>query len=191
MLIRQNLYPMHYSANHLACPHPALLLFCLSLLPATGMTQCNAQLTEYTPTSAFILRNDGTVQHQKTGLIWSRCSVGQVWQDNTCQQTASTYTYFAAFEQAQRANAAHYLGFNTWHLPSVEEVQSLVELRCAQPAINTSLFPNTPSSWYWSASSRAPRRVPVLGRSFPVVGKRLPSYWDAASQLLEIGRAHV
>ncbi len=152
MLIRPNLYPMHYSATHLSCPRPALLLFWLSLLPATGMAQCDAQQPEYTPTSAFILRADGTVQHQKTGLIWSRCSVGQVWQDNTCLQTASTHTYFAAFEQAQRANAAHYLGFTTWHLPSVEELQSLVELRCARPAINTTLFPNTPSSWYWSAS---------------------------------------
>lgn len=36
-----------------------------------------------------------------------------------------------------------------------EELASLVEERCTEPAINSRFFPNTPSSWFWSSSPYA------------------------------------
>ena len=129
------------------------LALCLLLPMVRVIAECNGQLFAQTPSSDFRFLDDGTVEHTKTGLIWTRCSVGQVLQANSCINPVATFTYFAAFEQVKRANFAHYLGFTTWHLPSAAELQSILEYQCANPAINSSVFPNTPSSWYWSSSA--------------------------------------
>lgn len=41
-----------------------------------------------------------------------------------------------------------------WRLPNKNELASIVEYRCYQPAINNRQFPNT-SGWYWSSSPDA------------------------------------
>ena len=43
-------------------------------------------------------------------------------------------------------------GHSDWRLPTKKELESLVETGCANPAINTTLFPNTPSSWNWNST---------------------------------------
>ena len=43
-------------------------------------------------------------------------------------------------------------GFRDWRMPSVEELAGLAHLGRNSPAIDGNYFPNTPSSWYWSAS---------------------------------------
>ncbi|NOT85017.1 MAG: DUF1566 domain-containing protein [Methylococcaceae bacterium] len=132
----------------------ALLLTTLLLHPAAkALAQCNNAFPENTPTRDFTLKDDGTAAYTKTGLIWSRCSLGQIWQAGTCVGAAVKENYFGAFEAVKRANAAQYLGYNTWHLPSIEELQSIVEFHCTNPAINATVFPNTLASWYWSAST--------------------------------------
>jgi len=39
-----------------------------------------------------------------------------------------------------------------WRLPEIAELNTLVELRCIDPAINVTLFPNTLPAAYWSAT---------------------------------------
>ena len=131
------------------------LLFMIFLLqPATkALASCSDLFPENTPSRDFTLNADGTAMHIKTGLIWSRCSVGQIWKNGQCAGVATQHVFAGAFEQAKVANAAQYLGFNTWRLPAIEELQTILEFHCSNPSINESVFPNTPSSWYWSASS--------------------------------------
>lgn len=130
----------------------SLLIF-ISCLPMAVLAACDDRLPENTPIRDFVLEGDGSaVTHSKTGLIWARCSLGQVWQGGACVGAAQKENYFGAFEAVKRANNDRYLGFNTWHLPTVDELRSIVEFHCANPAINGEVFPNTPSSWFWSAS---------------------------------------
>lgn len=138
---------------HLQIPSAVLTFIGILVFPAAGvLAKCGDRFPENTPTRDFTLQEDGTAVHVKTGLIWSRCSMGQVLQGDNCSGSATTHSFFSAAEQAKRANENNYLGFNSWRLPTVEELQSIVELHCANPAINETVFPNTPASWYWSAS---------------------------------------
>ncbi|MDS4025769.1 MAG: DUF1566 domain-containing protein [Candidatus Contendobacter sp.] len=59
----------------------------------------------------------------------------------------NTTNYIAA------VNAAALCGFTDWRLPSVRELQTLVHYGASNPAIDTTYFPNTPASLFWSASS--------------------------------------
>jgi hypothetical protein len=52
-------------------------------------------------------------------------------------------------------NAANYGGFNDWRMPSVLELQHIVSYGHYDPAIDTTFFPGTRSSSYWSATPRA------------------------------------
>ena len=100
-----------------------------------------------TPTSDFTDNGDGTVTHQKTGLTWMRCSLGQTWTGTTCSGTAQTYTYATAKKQT-----ANFAGYSDWRLPNIAELQTIVERDNYYPAINTELFPNTPDDAFWSSS---------------------------------------
>lgn len=58
---------------------------------------------------------DGTITDQATGLIWSKVDSGKGmnWQE--------------ALAWVQVKNAANYLGHNDWRMPSVKELQSIVD----------------------------------------------------------------
>ena len=40
-------------------------------------------IDENTPTSRYILNNDGTAIDNNTGLMWMRCGVEQIWDSST------------------------------------------------------------------------------------------------------------
>lgn len=91
--------------------------------------------------------NGAEVTDSKTGLVWARCSVGQVWDGSTCTGSASSHTHEQALSLAQSA-----IG---WRLPNVKELSSIVDKGCMDPAIDSAAFPNTPSRAYWSSTPSA------------------------------------
>lgn len=109
----------------------------------------NIFVSNTTPTSDFIDNGNGTVTHLITGLIWQRCSVGQYWDGKSCVGKATDFTWYEALQQA-RDNK--YLNYDDWYLPNKNELASIIEFSCFQPAVNAALFPNTPSWSYWSSS---------------------------------------
>jgi len=101
--------------------------------------------------SRFEIVGDGAVVlDHRTGLYWARCSVGQKLVDNYCAGLANRYTWDQA--NALQSNLA---GNGDWRLPTVEELQALVEYRVFNPAIDPNAFPNTPPSNFWSSSEAA------------------------------------
>ncbi|MEQ1636807.1 MAG: DUF1566 domain-containing protein [Methylococcales bacterium] len=96
---------------------------------------------EYTPSSAFTDHGDGTVTHNPTGLTWQRCAVGQIWTGNTCTGNASLHSW-------EKANSltSNYANKNDWRLPSTNDLATLVEYNALDPAINTTIFPNSPKA---------------------------------------------
>jgi hypothetical protein len=101
------------------------------------------------PASRFIDNGDGTVTDKATDLQWKRCSEGQDWDGATCTGSATGYNWQGAL---QRADGADYAGKGDWRLPNLNELASIVERACYEPAIDLAVFPGTPSAWFWSSS---------------------------------------
>jgi len=120
----------------------------LLMLPGVAVAQCNVSIDKITPNSEFTDNGDGTVSHNKTALMWSKCSVG--FDVSTCTGTATLVNWRQALGQAEASALA---GHSDWRLPSVKEFASLVELSCVNPAINSVLFPSTQSEKYWTSSA--------------------------------------
>jgi hypothetical protein len=98
----------------------------------------------------YAISTDGSeVTDQHTGLIWKRCSEGMSWNGTTCAGTASTFTHEAALTQA----TSQAIGTGVaWRLPNVKELSSITDKTVVNPAIDSTAFPATPTSWFWSST---------------------------------------
>lgn len=129
-------------------------LFALLLAPtkswALSQDACtNNAVLRTTPSSDFTVIGDGSiVRHNTTRLEWQRCSLGQTWDGDTCTGLASGHNWQAALSHADAVG-------EDWRLPSINELRSIVEECRTSPAINRNVFPNAPSSHFWSASPYA------------------------------------
>lgn len=125
------------------------------LLSAAGTAHaaqtCRNDIPATAPDNRFTDNGNGTVSDSATGLIWKQCAEGLSGL-GCVTGGASTFTWQQALQQATDATFA---GHTDWHLPNKNELESLVERRCYEPAINASFFPNTPSNRFWSSSPGA------------------------------------
>lgn len=83
----------------------------------------------------FTNKEGNLIWDKGTGLVWMRCSLGQTWDGMTCTGKASNYTFDNASFAAKALTKLG--GFSGWQVPSVLQLQSLVEC--------TSGFNNRPS----------------------------------------------
>lgn len=125
-----------------------ITLMALFAQPLHAQT-CRNDITSTTPTQDFTIHDDGTVTHNKTGLMWMRCALGQNWNGATCTGAAQAYTWQAAL---QAAVGSSFAGYRDWRLPNFKELASIVEQACINPAINATVFPATLNHSFWSAS---------------------------------------
>ena len=66
------------------------------------------------------------------------------WTGAGCTGEPQSFTQIEAAE-----HAAQQAG---WRLPTVRELHTLVDEARSHPAIDTEAFPDTPPTWFWSAS---------------------------------------
>lgn len=134
----------------------ALALFAWGESVSAQNEHCNDEgSTEQatTPSRDFVDVGGGVVQHQRTGLQWSRCALGQSWSAGTCTGAATVFYWDEAREAIDRINASGELaGWSDWRMPTVEELATLIEKCRETPAINTEIFPNTPWSGFWTST---------------------------------------
>lgn len=117
----------------------------VSVLLTTSLVQaqtCKETIKQSAPDTRYTIQAGGEeVLDNETQLIWRRCAEGL--SGSECNTgAAGTYTWTQALA----------LTDNTWRLPNIKELASLVETACYQPAINLTVFPNTPSSYFCSSS---------------------------------------
>lgn len=112
--------------------------------------QCDSSVKNNTPTGDFTQHQNGTLSHKKDGLMWSTCSVGQTFEKGSCKGEAKKLNWDDAMQAAKKSRLA---GYDDWRLPSIDELNSIVEVGCHNPSINLTVFPNTASDGYWSSST--------------------------------------
>lgn len=116
-------------------PHQKTLqnisIMMLATIAINSYADCNINMIETTPTARFTpINGGGEVKDKVTGLIWQRCAIGQVWNQNTCSTPieAKQLTWHEALKQAKA------LG-NGYRLPNIRELHSIVESRCSSPSV--------------------------------------------------------
>ena len=128
-----------------------LLLAALALSLSLSAQTIIENIRNDWPDERYEIHGDGTVTDTVTGLMWMQCSLGQDSEDD-CSGSASGYNW----EKALGAAEGHvFATYSDWRLPNIKELSSLAARDRYDPAINSTVFPNTPSAWYWSASPYA------------------------------------
>ena len=87
----------------------------------------------------LVINGDGTVTDISSGLAWQ-------------QETASSMTWEEALSYCENLLLG---GYDDWRLPTIKELASIVDLEKCSPAIDTTAFPDTLSSNYWSSTTHA------------------------------------
>jgi len=115
---------------------------------------CEPGVAPTVPSARFATHPDGTVTDSSTGLTWMRCPQGQHWDGATCTEGRAWYM-MNSWDDATRSLArkpVRYGGHEDWRLPGLEELRTLVDLTCRDPATNIEIFPNTASWNFWTAT---------------------------------------
>ena len=97
--------------------------------------------------AASFMARDHLVVDLRFGVEWLRCTVGKVWNGETCVGEAVRLNH----EQIEIAieQASEQLG-EGWRLPTLEELEGLVCEECGRPMIDADVFPTTEAEPYWT-----------------------------------------
>ena len=134
-----------------------LLLLLLAFVSALALTTAqtataqtiNSYIENEWPNNRYTNHSNGTVTDRKTGLMWKQCPEGQ--SKGFCADDGDTKG-FNWKEALEHGNNHTFAGKSDWRVPNIKELTSLAALNRYEPAINSTLFPNTPSEGFWSAS---------------------------------------
>ena len=96
--------------------------------------------SDYIPRGYFVI-------DLKNKVEWMTCPVGMVWKGNTCIGEAKKYELKFIPEIIKLANNQLE---GIWRLPSREELESLICLKCEKVKINLKVFPKTPAEPFWT-----------------------------------------
>lgn len=93
--------------------------------------------------------SQGEVHDNKTNLIWERCSVGLSLKGDKCMGSRQSLSLDEALAVAAQKGEG-------WHVPSVNELSTIVDPSCGRPAIDISVFPDMDAAEgenpYWTNS---------------------------------------
>ena len=93
-----------------------------------------------------------TVKDNRTGLTWQRCPAGQ--SGTSC--LVGTAWVRSSLDSETYCSALNLGGFSSgWRLPTYRELQSILDRRARDPAIDYAAFPSTPTAKpFYAASPR-------------------------------------
>ena len=134
-------------------PVRAFLLTGLLLITESIWANCAilSGNVERTADGSFTDHGNGTVTHATTGLMWKKCPEGRSYSAGSCTGSTGSYTWQQALRRGVLDTTTG--GQSDWRLPSRSELLSIVETGCSGQLINTSIFPNIPSSSiFWTST---------------------------------------
>jgi len=125
-----------------------------SLLSANTIAQtCVQTQTPSHQDGQFIDRKDGTLLDVTTNLLWSKCNLGETYNqsNDTCDGTAIKYQNWQdALIATKNSDLTTIAGQAGFRLPNIKELGSIVDYSCTRPAINLTYFPTTTNEPYWT-----------------------------------------
>ncbi len=140
----------------------ASLFFCISIFVlafnSSAFTQQTCKPESIAQTNSHLsAKSDGTVVDTRNKLMWKRCPEGFNYSNNSCTSaTINSYSWANALKVPVDTNINGYpagsVNYKNWRMPNIKELQSIVEERCYNPAINFSIFPFSSVSKVWSNS---------------------------------------
>lgn len=153
------------------------LIGLISFFNASAAQTCVSAIPETTPVADFLDHGDGTITHRKTNLMWKVCAEGQTWNSGNCTGSATGYDWQEALQIPQTVNVSNggfggdfggeFAKFTNWRLPNIKELNSIVELKCFDPAVNNTIFPSiTSTSDIWTSSPDSMDSTLTLGVMF-------------------------
>ncbi len=99
----------------------------------------------------WTLTQDGAYAiHLSDKLAWRRCVEGMHWDGKTCVGTPVLASFAQAMALAAERRKADGV---EWRLPSVTELQRLVNKNANPPGLDTKLFPAAPGEWQWAGTA--------------------------------------
>ncbi len=125
------------------------------LLQSAAFAECNLSLKTDTPSDQFTVVDEQFIVDGTTGLMWHRCALGAIWQNVQCVKSVVDQSNWAI--ALSLANNSVIASYDDWRLPNRKELESIVDRRCSDPAINTQLFPNFEAGLYWTSTPNSGR----------------------------------
>ena len=121
---------------------------------ATNLIPPKKLIVQKNPLSGrYLDRGDDTIFDISSNLLWMRYSLGQKFSGKVNLGDPKRYTWQEALDAAEELNqSGGFAGYQDWRVPSIDELKTLVE-RGKKPAINHTMFPETPSSLFWSSTT--------------------------------------
>lgn len=133
-------------------PLLALLIIVTSAYGATALAQC-------LPSTPGRFKLEGALAYDtQTNLTWMRCSVGVTWSETQGCSGSSPKLMNTGDAQLAATRAGQ-----GWRVPELEELHSLIEPECTDPALDSLVFPGVGDLGdgipYWSTSQA---EMPIL-----------------------------
>jgi hypothetical protein len=125
-----------------------LVIVISNIAKAQQVCRTESQIPHSTPDNIYIDNANNTITDKRFGLMWQKCELG-LSGDNCEIGVPQLYTWGEALVQASSNNLS---GYSDWRLPNKNELLSIVEYACYEPSINTTYFPNTSPSFFWTES---------------------------------------
>jgi len=90
---------------------------------------------------------------KNTGLEWTRCSLRDINDVDTTENCKGPHWAGEWKDAVRSCENLDYAGYDDWRLPNIRELQTLVTYDRVMPAIDSSKFPGTKMTHYWSSTS--------------------------------------
>ena len=103
-------------------------------------TQKDVTVAQASSISSYVDNGNGTVTDTSSSLIWQQATA------------PNTYNWDQAISYCESLSFA---GYTDWRLPTLNELNTLVDSTQTPPTINQMFFPGTVSSFYWSSTTSA------------------------------------
>lgn len=103
------------------------------------------------------LDDAGHLRHQEHTYSWFNSASadgnpGVAGKSRTCRNTLSSCN---SDRFVQAVNAAQLCGASDWRLPSLKELESIINYGQSNPSIDPTYFPNTPALPFWTSNTLA------------------------------------
>ena len=102
--------------------------------------------------ASFTNNGDGTISDSTYGLLWTRCGMGSSGSLNNGTNYACATPDAMTWTNAYNYCAAlTFAGRSDWRLPTFKEIYTTGDATQASlPMVDSTYFPNTPSSYFWT-----------------------------------------